>query len=89
MDGLRPAINKISEGDQIMWTVIYIMSNRSYAETIKQALLDEGFLAMIRAAGSSQGDENGPVEILVLESEAEEASQIISKLVPTLGGSRS
>lgn len=71
-----------------MWTVVYIMSNRSYAESIKQALLDEGFLAMVRAAGSPEGNEHGPVEILVLESEAEEASQIISSMVSTLGGSR-
>ncbi|NLC77276.1 MAG: glutamate decarboxylase [Clostridia bacterium] len=71
-----------------MWTVVYIMSNRSYAERIKQALLDEGFLAMIRAAGSPNEGEQGPVEILVLESEAEEASQVISKMVSTLGGSR-
>lgn len=72
-----------------MWTVVYIMSNRSYADNIKQALLDEGFLAMVRATGSSQGEDQGPVEILVLESEAEEASQIISRMVSTLGGSRS
>lgn len=70
-----------------MWTVVYIMSNRNYAETVKQALMDEGILAMLRAAGSPQGDEHGPVEIMVLESEAEEASQIISKMVSTLGGS--
>lgn len=70
-----------------MWTVVYIMSNRNYAETVKQALMDEGILAMLRAAGSPRGDEHGPVEIMVLESEAEEASQIISKMVSTLGGS--
>ncbi|HHW06660.1 MAG TPA: glutamate decarboxylase [Clostridia bacterium] len=69
-----------------MWTVVYVMSNRSDAETMKQALMDEGILAMLRAAGSPQGGEHGPVEILVLESEAEEASEVISKTLSTLGG---
>lgn len=69
-----------------MWTVVYVMSNRSEAEIIKQALMEEGILAMVRAAGSSHGGDHGPVEILVLESEAEEASEVITKTLVTLGG---
>ncbi|HHY59504.1 MAG TPA: glutamate decarboxylase [Clostridia bacterium] len=70
-----------------MWTVVYVMSNRSEAETMKQALMEEGILAMLRAAGSAHGSEHGPVEILVLESEAEEASEVINKTLSTMGGS--
>lgn len=69
-----------------MWTVVYIMSNRSYAERIKLALLDEGLLAMLRATGSPQMGESSCIEILVLESEAEEASHIISKMLSAQGG---
>lgn len=66
-----------------MWTVVYIMSNRNYAEEVKEALIREGLLAMLRATDASNNYHNSPVEILVLESEAEEASQIISKLLST------
>lgn len=70
-----------------MWTVVYIMSNRNYAERLKQAIMDEGLLAMLRTTGSPQIGKNCPVEILVLESEAEEASQIISEMLSNQGGS--
>lgn len=69
-----------------MWTVVYILPNRNYAEQMKEILMEAGLLAMLRAAGSPRQDGKCPVEILVLESEAEEASQIISKALPTLGG---
>ncbi|MFA5536255.1 MAG: glutamate decarboxylase [Bacillota bacterium] len=64
-----------------MWTVVYIMSNRCFAEELKEALIKEGLLAVLRTTDTSNDCQNGPVEILVLESEAEEASQIISKLL--------
>ncbi|MGI6093199.1 MAG: DUF2007 domain-containing protein [Veillonellaceae bacterium] len=60
-----------------MWTVIYIASNRSHAEMLKNMLDSEGILANIRPAGvvSMLGD--GMFEILVLESEADEAHAIL------------
>lgn len=66
-----------------MWTVVYIMSNRSFAEQVKEALINEGLLAMLRATDVPNNYHNSPVEILVLESEAEEASQVISKFLST------
>lgn len=59
-----------------MWTVIYIAASRVQAETIKALLLREGILADSRPTGFSlMGD--GMCEILVLESEAEEANTIL------------
>jgi hypothetical protein len=60
-----------------MWTAIYIASNRAQAEMLKNLLCDEGILANMRPVGviSTLGD--GMYEILVLESEADEAHAII------------
>ncbi|BBB92722.1 MAG TPA: hypothetical protein PKA28_03165 [Methylomusa anaerophila] len=60
-----------------MWTVVYIASNRAQAELLKNVLCNEGVLANTRPAGvvSTLGD--GLYEILVLESEADEAHAII------------
>jgi hypothetical protein len=63
-------------GGGIMWTAIYIASNRAQAEKLKNLLCGEGILANMRPAGvGAQGD--GMYEILVLESEADEAHAII------------
>jgi len=59
-----------------MWTVVYIATNRTQAETIKKLLCEEGVLANIRSAGvSAVGD--GLCEVMVLESEADEAHGIL------------
>ena len=61
-----------------MWTVIYVVTGREQADKIRAALLAEGILADARAAGMSlSGD--GLFEILVLESEAEEAMGILCR----------
>ncbi|MBP2653670.1 MAG: hypothetical protein H6Q73_1239 [Firmicutes bacterium] len=63
-----------------MWTVVYIATNRTQAEAMKKLLSDEGILANIRPAGvSMQGD--GMCELMVLESEADEAHAILYQLV--------
>lgn len=59
-----------------MWTVVYITNNKTQAERLKAVLGEEGILAQIRAVGLSNTGE-GIHEILVLESEAEEAHSII------------
>ena len=59
-----------------MWTVVYIASNKTQAERLKNVLLEEGILAQIRAIGLSNSGE-GIHEILVPESEAEEAHSVI------------
>jgi hypothetical protein len=59
-----------------MWTVVYIAANRGQAEGIKEMLCTEGVLANIRPAGIAiLGD--GLYEIMVLESEADEAHAIL------------
>lgn len=59
-----------------MWTVVYVVTGRSQAERVRKILLDGGVLADIRPLGMSlSGD--GLFEILVLESEAEEANLIL------------
>ncbi|MEW6661462.1 MAG: glutamate decarboxylase [Bacillota bacterium] len=61
-----------------MWTVVYIAPNKSIAESLKRVLSNEGLLVMLRAAGSLSVGELGAFEILVPESEAEEAHEILS-----------
>lgn len=59
-----------------MWTVVYVVTGRSQAEKVRKILLDGGVLADTRPLGMSlSGD--GLFEILVLESEAEEANLIL------------
>jgi hypothetical protein len=67
----------ISYRRHYMWTVIYIAANQAHAEMLKNLLVSEGILANIRPVGvvSMLGD--GLYEILVLESEAEEANAIL------------
>lgn len=64
-----------------MWTVIYIAPNKVIAEKYKKALSDEGMLVQLRPIGSAHLGEHASVEILVPESEAEEAHEIITSLM--------
>ncbi|GAW91159.1 glutamate decarboxylase [Calderihabitans maritimus] len=63
-----------------MWTVVYIAPNRRVAEKVKEVLTREGLLVNLRPVGSAQV-KGGSVEVLVPESEVEEAHEIISELV--------
>ncbi|MDR3600052.1 MAG: glutamate decarboxylase [Desulfosporosinus sp.] len=60
-----------------MWTVIYIAPNKLVAEKYKKILTEEGMLVQLRPIGSAHLAEHASVEILVPESEAEEAHEII------------
>ncbi|MCX7780792.1 MAG: DUF2007 domain-containing protein [Negativicutes bacterium] len=60
-----------------MWTVVYIAANRAQAEMLKNLLCSEGVLANIRAAGVISALGDGLYEVLVLESEAGEAHEIL------------
>ena len=62
-----------------MWTAIYIAINRVQAEKMKDLLCAEGILANTRATGGATINSDGAYEILVLESEANEANDIICK----------
>ncbi|HHW40878.1 MAG TPA: DUF2007 domain-containing protein [Syntrophomonadaceae bacterium] len=61
-----------------MWTVVYIASNRTTAETLKKILNKEGLLVMLRPTGIPHFGDESTVEVLVPESEAEEAHEILS-----------
>ena len=65
-----------------MWTVVYIAPNRSAAERLKRVLADEGLLVQLRPVGYPQPGDTNSVEVLVPESEVEEAHEI---LAATLG----
>ena len=62
-----------------MWTVIYIAPNKVIAERYKTILTQEGMLVQLLPIGSAHLAEHASVEILVPESEAEEAHEIITE----------
>ncbi len=64
-----------------MWKVVYITPNMAIAEQIKTLLTNEGLLVMLRSAGVPHLGDSGPVEVMVPESEAEEASLILTENV--------
>ncbi len=61
-----------------MFKVIYIAPNMRLAERIIKALTEEGLMATKRFL---QGNESGPVEILVPQSEAAEAHEVLSNVL--------
>ena len=62
-----------------MWTGIHIAANRAQADMVRSLLESEGLMADIRPAGISMlGD--GLFEVMALESEAEEAREILSDI---------
>ena len=64
-----------------MWTVVYIASNRTIGEMLKSVLENEGILVMLRSIGTPHFGESSSVEILVPESEVEEAHEILSEAI--------
>jgi hypothetical protein len=64
-----------------MWTVVYIAPNRTAAEMLKQVLTGEGLLVMLRPIGVPHLGDSGSVELLVPESEVEEAHEILSTAI--------
>jgi hypothetical protein len=62
-----------------VWTVVYIAPNKSIALKLQDSLASEGIFADLRAANLDS--DKGFVEILVAESEAEEAQEIITKVL--------
>lgn len=60
-----------------MWTVVYISSNQKEAEVIRKLLNEEGLLVKLRGIGLPNPVSHS-VEILVPESEVDEAMEIIN-----------
>ncbi len=61
-----------------MWTVVYIAPNKREADRLKMLLATEGFLVKLRLIGIPQANNSCSVEILVPESEVDEAMEIIN-----------
>ena len=64
-----------------MWTVVYIAPSRDAAEKLKRVLGHEGILATIRPVGLQMVSELGNYEVLVSETEAEEAQEMVSTIL--------
>ncbi|MDD4334197.1 MAG: glutamate decarboxylase [Desulfotomaculaceae bacterium] len=60
-----------------MWTVVYIAPNKAVAERLKILLATEGFLVDLRMLRFPHVNNASPVEVLVPESEVDEAMEII------------
>lgn len=60
-----------------MWTVVYIAPNMAVAEMLKEMLTEEGLLVMLRSVGIPHFGASGSVEILVPETEAQEAHDLL------------
>ena len=63
-----------------MWTVIYIAATKNIAERYQEALSEEGILVQLRSVGAQQSN-NSSIEILVPESEAEEAHELLTSII--------
>jgi len=63
-----------------VWTVVYIAPNKKEAERLEKLLTTEGFLVKLRVIGLPQANNNCSVEILVPESEVDEAMEIINTI---------
>ncbi|MDI3280347.1 MAG: glutamate decarboxylase [Bacillota bacterium] len=67
-----------------MWTVVYIAPNQSAGEKIKARLEEEGLLVSLRPVNLSCTGESCQYELLVPESEAEEAQQYLALILKSL-----
>lgn len=64
-----------------MWTVVYIAPSRTMAESLQEVLSSEGLLVMLRTIGIPHVGDSSAVEILVPESEVDEAMEILNSTV--------
>ncbi|ADY56042.1 hypothetical protein Sgly_1745 [Syntrophobotulus glycolicus DSM 8271] len=64
-----------------MWTVIYIAQNKKLADKYMEALSSEGILVQSRQLSLSQDLSTSSYELLVPESEVEEAHEILTGLM--------
>ncbi|NPV72602.1 MAG: glutamate decarboxylase [Pelotomaculum sp.] len=61
-----------------MWTVVYIAPNKKEAQRLEKLLTAEGLLVKLRAIGLPQSNNMCSIEVLVPESEVDEALEIIN-----------
>jgi hypothetical protein len=63
-----------------VWTVVYIAPSLKEAKKMEKLLSTEGFLVKLRTIGLPQAKEPCSVEILVPESEVDEALETINTI---------
>lgn len=63
-----------------MWTVVYIAPSKKEADRLQKILTGEGFLVKLRVIGLPQANDACSIEILVPESEVDEALEIINSI---------
>lgn len=68
-----------------VWKVVYIAPHRAAAEAAREALLGEGFMVTVRPVQTA-GAGRPCFEVLVLKSEAPEASRILQSLLGRIYG---
>lgn len=68
-------------GRLCMWTVIHVALDESSAELAKSVLEEEGILVRLRPVGDPGSGEPVSIEVLVPESEAEEARQVLDEKI--------
>ncbi|NLY56153.1 MAG: glutamate decarboxylase [Firmicutes bacterium] len=61
-----------------MWKVVFIARTKSMAEKLQEQLQNEGLLVMLRPLGG--GELNSQYEILVPESEVDEAQEVLTSV---------
>ena len=60
-----------------MWTVIYIAKSKHIAKRLKELLSQQGISTRLRPLYDATLAEDGSIEVLVPESEVEQAHEII------------
>ncbi len=65
-----------------MWTVVYIAPSEHKANSLFGKMTEEGMLVRLRPLKGSLSAEVTSVEILVPETEAEEAMEFIRSILP-------
>jgi hypothetical protein len=63
-----------------MWTVVYLAKNKRIADKVSELMSREGVLVRLQPVSKNTCDEDSYFEILVLESEVEEAHNILYEL---------
>jgi hypothetical protein len=61
-----------------MWTVLYVAPGMSMAQRLKELMETEGIMVQLRPLGFGVADKTPNIEILVPESEIEEAQEVLT-----------
>ncbi|MEW6547762.1 MAG: glutamate decarboxylase [Bacillota bacterium] len=69
-----------------VWKVVHIAPHRSGAEAAREALAKEGFMVMLRPVQAAAGVGGSSFEVLVLRSEAAEATRILQAVLGRIYG---